>query len=42
MVNDKMCVGVHEERLMARLDPEDYASALEEPGCTKMMFTGLI
>ena len=40
MVNDKMCVGVLEERLMARLDPEDYEEAQQKPGCTKMMFTG--
>ena len=40
LVDDKMCVGVHEERLMARIDPEMYEKALKKKGCEKMMFTG--
>ena len=40
LVNDKMCVGVHEERLMARIDPDVYDAALKRKGCEKMMFTG--
>ena len=40
MVDDKMCVGVHEERLMVRIDPEAYESALHRKGCMPMDFTG--
>jgi TfoX/Sxy family transcriptional regulator of competence genes len=40
LVDDKMCVGVHESRLMARIDPEVYEAALKRKGCEKMLFTG--
>jgi TfoX/Sxy family transcriptional regulator of competence genes len=40
MVNDKMCVGVEQERLMVRLDPEKYEEAMEKDGCKPMDFTG--
>ena len=40
MVDDKMCVGVESERLMIRLDPDDYEKLLEREGCTPMDFTG--
>lgn len=40
MVNDKMCVGVEKERLMLRIDPENYEALLEKEGCTPMDFTG--
>jgi len=40
MVDDKMCVGVTNEKLMARLDPEFYEDALTMKGCRKMDFTG--
>jgi hypothetical protein len=30
IVNDKMCVGVEQERMMVRLDPEKYEDALEK------------
>jgi len=40
MVRDKMCVGVHEDRLMVRLDPATMPAALARPGCTPMAFTG--
>lgn len=42
MVNDKMCVGVEKERLMLRIDPEVYESALKKDGCTEMNFTGKV
>ncbi len=42
MVNDKMCVGVEQERLMVRLDPERYDEAMEKEGCKPMDFTGKI
>ncbi|WP_315815562.1 TfoX/Sxy family protein [Paraflavitalea speifideaquila] len=42
MVNDKMCVGVEEERLMLRIGPNGYEEALEKEGCTPMDFTGKI
>ena len=40
MVNDKMCVGVEMERLMLRVDTENYEALLEKEGCTPMDFTG--
>jgi TfoX/Sxy family transcriptional regulator of competence genes len=40
MVDDKMCVGIHEQRLMARIDPDVYDSALSRKGCAPMDFTG--
>jgi len=40
LVDDKMCVGVHEERLMARIDPVIYPAALSRKGCRPMDFTG--
>jgi len=40
LVDDKMCVGVEKERLMVRLDPENYESALTRKGAAPMDFTG--
>ncbi|MDX1699677.1 MAG: TfoX/Sxy family protein [Melioribacteraceae bacterium] len=40
MVNDKMCVGVEKNKLMARLDPDIYEYALSKKGCREMDFTG--
>lgn len=40
MVDEKMCVGVSEDRLMVRLDPADYEAALARPGAEPMDFTG--
>ena len=40
MVDDKMCIGVQEDNLMARIDPEIYEVALTRQGCRKMDFTG--
>jgi TfoX/Sxy family transcriptional regulator of competence genes len=40
MVNDKMCVGVLHDDLMARIDPDVYESALQKKGCRAMDFTG--
>jgi TfoX/Sxy family transcriptional regulator of competence genes len=42
MVNDKMCVGVENERLMVRLDPALQEEVLEKEGCKPMDFTGKI
>ena len=42
MVNDKMCLGVEQERLMVRLDPARYDQALENEGAKPMDFTGKI
>lgn len=42
MVNDKMCVGIEQERLMVRLDPSKYEEAMEKEGCTPMDFTGKV
>jgi TfoX/Sxy family transcriptional regulator of competence genes len=40
MVNDKMCVGVAQERIMVRLDPARYDEVMEKEGCSPMDFTG--
>ena len=40
MVDEKMCVGVVKDKLMARIDPEIYETALTRPGCKPMDFTG--
>ena len=42
MVNDKMCVGIVNERMMVRLDPAIYDEVMEKEGCTPMDFTGRI
>ena len=39
MVDDKMCVGIVKDNLMARIDPEIYEEALQRPGCREMDFT---
>lgn len=40
MVNDKMCLGVSDNRLMVRLDPAVESDALQHPRCHPMDFTG--
>lgn len=40
MVNGKMCVGVLNDDLMARIDPNVYKEALKKKGCREMDFTG--
>ena len=42
MVNDKMCVGVVKERLMARINPNQFDELIEKDGCIPMDFTGKI
>ena len=39
MVNNKMCVGVHREDLMVRLDPEIHNVAIKRKGARTMDFT---
>lgn len=46
MVDDKMCVGINrdkqtgEDRLMARISPDFYYTALKRAGCREMDFVG--
>jgi TfoX/Sxy family transcriptional regulator of competence genes len=40
MVDGKMCVGISGDRLMVRLDPDEYDKALGRKGCMPMDFTG--
>jgi len=40
MLNDKMCVGIIKDQLMARINPDIYHQALEHPHCSEMNFTG--
>jgi len=42
MLNDKMCLGVEQERIMVRLDPAVYDEVMEKDGCTPMDFTGKV
>ena len=39
MIDGKMCVGVHEERFMGRLDPEIQEEVMKRKGCREMDFT---
>jgi TfoX/Sxy family transcriptional regulator of competence genes len=39
LVNDKMCLGVVKDKLMARIDPVEMDGALLKPGCREMDFT---
>jgi len=40
MVDDKMCVGIIKNNLMARVAPETYEQVLTLTGCHPMDFTG--
>ena len=40
MVDDKMCFGIIQDQMMARINPEIYASCLTKEGCSEMNFTG--
>jgi TfoX/Sxy family transcriptional regulator of competence genes len=40
MVDDKMCVGIVQGKLMARIGLEVYPLALKKKGCSQMDFTG--
>jgi len=40
MVNGKMCVGILNDDLMARIDPAVHDEALQKKGCREMDFTG--
>ena len=39
MVNNKMCVGVIKDDMMARIDPDVFEEAIEKHGCRPMDFT---
>jgi len=40
MVDEKMCIGIVKEELMARIGPDTYESAIQEEGVKPMNFTG--
>jgi len=40
MVDEKMCVGIVKDELMARVGPEKYQEALGKTGAKEMNFTG--
>ena len=40
LVDDKMCAGVTNNNLMARINPEIYEDVLKRKGCRPMDFTG--
>jgi hypothetical protein len=39
MVNDKMCIGIVKEKLMARIGPDKRDEAFSRTGCHEMDFT---
>ncbi len=40
MVDDKMCIGVDKDHLMARIGEENRSLAFSKEGCREMNFTG--
>ena len=40
MVDDKMCIGIVKDELMARVGPDHYETALSKNGAKEMNFTG--
>jgi hypothetical protein len=40
MVDEKMCLGITGEKLMARVGEINYLHSLEKDGCEEMNFTG--
>jgi len=40
LVDDKMCFGILQSSVMARIDPDFYEHALSKDGCSEMDFTG--
>ena len=40
MLDEKMCVGIVKNELMARVGPDNYAKCLSRKGCKEMNFTG--
>jgi TfoX/Sxy family transcriptional regulator of competence genes len=40
LVDDKICVAVKADRMLARIAPELYETAIEEDGCTPMARSG--
>ena len=40
MVDEKMCIGIVKNEVMARIGPEKYKEALLVDGCNEMNFTG--
>lgn len=40
MVDDKMCLGIVKDEMMARINPDIYEESLTKTGCKEMNFTG--
>jgi len=40
MIDNKMCVGVIRDEIMARIHPDIYENSLKKEGCKEMNFTG--
>jgi TfoX/Sxy family transcriptional regulator of competence genes len=40
MVNDKMCIGIIQDEMMCRIDPDLHDTVIEMTGCRTMDFTG--
>jgi hypothetical protein len=42
MVDDKMCLGIVKNEMMARINPDIYEKSLHKNGCNEMNFTGKV
>lgn len=40
MIDDKMCVGVMKDQIMARINPDIFEKSILKEGCKPMDFTG--
>ncbi len=40
MVNDKLCIGVSDNRIMCRVDPVVHDELIKKPGCTTTVMQG--
>lgn len=40
MIDNKMCVGINHDEIMARIHPDVYEESLNKVGCKEMNFTG--
>src|SRR5689334_17126654 len=42
MVNDKMCIGINEDKIMLRVDPDEYDRLMQREDAEPMDFTGRV
>ncbi len=42
MVDDKMCVGIHEDEIMVRINPDLFEIVVKKEGCSPMNMKGKV